>query len=320
MTQTRTKVRIAAVQALAATGVDEYQNITKAIEYAEEASRQGADLIAFPEAYPGPATGPMDWNGKLDAPVEETFTNLARRLGVYIAAGGLETCPNLENAFYVSQKLYAPDGTILCNYRRVQPDNPDLNAFFFAGRRRVVPGNEIPVVPTSLGRIGLQICGELWVPEISRIQMLRGADILLAPVNGRATHTRLSGMWQTWQHIARARAAENLTYVVVAQKFLENGPGGGIGLIAGPEAILARATRPGVLIADLDLERLNWLRGRLVDAELLTPPSENAADPTSATRCGQSRDRRPELYAPLSAPQPDAYDFFYYQKDQHSIE
>lgn len=319
MTQGSSKVRIAAVQALAATGADEYQNIARAITYAEEASRQGADLISFPEAYPGPATGPMDWNGKLDAPVEETFTKLAQRLGVYIAAGGLEICPNVENAFYVSQKLYAPDGTMVCNYRRVQPDNPDLNAFFFAGRRRIVPGNEIPVVTTSLGRIGLQICGELWVPEISRIQMLRGADILLAPVNGRATHTRLSGMWQTWQHIARARSAENLAYVVVAQKFLENGPGGGIGLIAGPEAILARSTRPGVLIADLDLERLQWLRGRLVDTELLTPPSEGESNPTSATRCGQSRDRRPELYAPLSAPQPDAYDFFYYRKDLHNI-
>lgn len=307
-------IRVAAVQALAHTGSQEYRNVERAVEYAEEAAAAGARLIAFPEAYPGPATGPLDWGGRVGAPADEQLADAAKRLGVYLAAGGLEACPEVPGAFHVSQKLYDPEGAVLCNYRRVQPDNPDLNAYFFGGRRHVVPGDEIPVVPTRVGRIGLQICGEIWVPEIARVQMLRGADLLLAPVNGRATQTRLQGMWQTWQHIARARAAENLVYVIVAQKFLVGGPFGGMGLVAGPEAILARSTRPGVLLADLDLGRLRWLRSRLVDAELLAPPSGEEEAPSSATRCGQGGDRRPDLYGPLSEPQPDAYDFFYFRR------
>ena len=310
------RVRIAAVQALAYTGAEEHRNVERAVEYAEEAAAAGAHLVAFPEAYPGPATGALDWGGRLEAPVEEQLAALARRLNVYVAAGGLEPSSRVPGAYHVSQKLYGPEGTVLCHYRRVQPDNPDLNAYFFAGRRHVVPGDEIPVVPTRAGRIGLQICGELWVPEIARVQMLRGADVILAPVNGRATQTRLRGMWQTWQHIARARAAENLLYVVVPQKFLVGGPAGGIALVAGPEGTLARSTRPGVLVADLDLERLRWLRGRVVDAELLAPPSDEAAEagPSSAARCGQACDRRPDLYGPLVEPQPDAYDFFYLRR------
>ncbi len=307
---------MAAVQALAHTGDDEYLNVAQAIRYAEDAAAQGAELISFPEAYPGPATGPMDWGGKLDTPVEEVFSKLAQRLGVHITAGGLEESDQVADAFHVSQKMYAPDGSILCTYRRVQPDNPDMNAFFFGGRRDVIPGEEIAVVPTALGKIGMQICGEIWVPEISRVQMLRGAQILLAPVNGRSTQTRLRGMWQTWQHIARARAAENLVYVVVAQKFLVDGPRGGIGMILGPESILARATQPGVLVADLDMGRLEWLRSRLVDADLLLPPSESQEDPTSATRCGQQRDRRPELYKAICEPQSEAYDFNYFGKKE----
>lgn len=307
-------IRVAAVQALAYTGSQEYRNVKQAVQYAEEAAAAGAQLISFPEAYPGPATGPLDWGGRLESPVEEQLAALAKRLGVYLSAGGLEVYEHAADAYYSSQKLYSPDGTILCNYRRVQPDNPDMNAYFFAGRRHVVPGDEIPVIPTSVGRIGLQICGELWVPEIARIQMLQGADILLAPVNGRATKTRLMGMWQTWQHIARARAAENLVYVIVPQKFLVDGPRGGIALITGPEAIIARSTRPGVLIADLDLDRLHWLRSRVVDNELLAPPSDAEGVPSSATRCGQGRDRRSNLYGPLIDPQPDAYDFFYFQQ------
>ena len=319
-------IRVAAIQALAYTGDQEYRNLEQLVAYAEQAAAGGADLVVFPEAYPGPATGPMDWGRRLEGTLDEFLSALAARLGVHLTAGGLESCAidgeQTADAYYVTHKLYFPDRPTPFTYRRVQPDNPDLNAFFFAGRRTVVPGGEIPVVDTACGRIGLQVCGELWVPEITRIQMLGGADLILAPVNGRATATRLRGMWQTWQHITRARAAENLLYVVVAQKFLVDGPGGGIALIAGPETTLARATSPGVLFADLDLERLRWLRGRVVDNELLQPPKPGAATSSeglsSATRCGQSLDRRPELYAALSKPQAGAYDFFYYRRQQRS--
>lgn len=307
-----TKVCVAAVQALAHIGVEEYRNVEQAVQYAEEAAAGGARLISFPEAYPGPATGPMDWGGRFELPVEEQMKSLAKRLNVYITAGGLEKCEHIPDSFYVSQKLYSPEGTILSNYRRVQPDNPDLNAYFFAGRRNVVPGDDIPVIPTHLGQIGLQICGELWVPEISRIQMLQGADILIAPVNGRPTQTRLRGMWQTWQHIARARSAENIVYIIIPQKFLIKGPGGGIALIAGPESVLAKSTRPGILYADLDIDRLHWLRNRLVDTELLTPPANSETGQFCATRCGQNKDRRPKLYGALTVPQSNAYDFFYF--------
>ena len=73
--------------------------------------------------------------------------------------------------------------------------------------------------------------------------------------------------------------------------------------------MVARATRPGVLIADLDLDRLHWLRSRLVDAELLQPPSGENDPMRAGSRCGQQADRRPELYGALAAPQEDAYDF-----------
>lgn len=306
--------RVAAVQALAHTGEEEYRNVERALRYAEEAAGQGARLVCFPEAYPGPATGPMDWGGRLDRPAEELLAEQAKRLGVYIAAGGLEACPEAPDAYYVTQKLYSPEGMVLCNYRRVQPDNPDLNAYFFAGRRHVVPGEEIAVVPTEWGRIGLQICGELFVPEIARIQMLLGADMILSPVNGRKGTFHLRGIWQTWQHIARARAAENIMYVIIPVKFLENGPGGAVAIIAGPEAMIARSTRPGVLVADLDLDRLRWLRNRYVDQELLSPPPSSEEFQSCATRCGQVRDRRPELYGPLIEPQPGAFDFWYYRR------
>ncbi|NOY16594.1 MAG: hypothetical protein GXP23_06665, partial [Gammaproteobacteria bacterium] len=70
----------------------------------------------------------------------------------------------------------------------------------------------------------------------------------------------------------------------------------------------------GILPADLDLDRLHWLRSRVVDNELLAPPSDAEGVPSSATRCGQSRDRRPNLYGPLIDSQLEAYDFYYFHR------
>jgi hypothetical protein len=123
----------------------------------------------------------------------------------------------------------------------------------------------------------------------------------------------LQGIWQTWQHVVRARAAENLLYVIVPQKFLVNGPAGAVAFIAGPEALIARATRPGLLVADLDFDRLSWLRSRLNDRELLLPPDTEDFQ-ACATQSGYHRCRRPELYGPIVEPQPGAYDFRYVRR------
>lgn len=70
-------------------------------------------------------------------------------------------------------------------------------------------GNENPVFDIDGMKIGVQICFDLWFPEISREQVRKGADILLAPANfgGRTTY-----------HISKIRAIENLTPLVLCNR------------------------------------------------------------------------------------------------------
>ena len=189
----------------------------------------------------------------------------------------------------------------------MQPNHPVFNAYLMGGRHHVLPGDELMTVDAPFGRIGLLICSELFVPELSRILMLREADLIVAPGGGvhGPTRTRLQ---ETWRAVARARAAENLVYVVVNQN-LFGGSRQGRTCIASPESMLAQRDDAGIAFADLDPARLDALRSRYYDEEILSPPA--ASEQVFFCRPGQSHDRRPELYGELAQPQVDAFAYHY---------
>jgi predicted amidohydrolase len=305
--------KVAVVQPLASYGDEEWRNAERCLEYLDEAALTGARLICFPEGYPGPCHGPLDGGGRWTTRPMDALRERARRRRVYVSASELEPNPSLPDTYALTHKLIGPDGAVLANYRRVQPDHQHLNAYLMGGRRHVLPGDEIMVVPTELGRIGLLICSELWVPELCRVLMLRGADMILAPINGswRRSHMNLH---ESWMAVARARACENLLYVVQTVNIFAGNPQvRGRAAIIGPEGALCAREDPGIAAAVLDMDRLHWLRTHYVSDELLaTPPSEDFEE--CRTRPGQCHDRRPELYKELMDPQPDAYDYLYFQR------
>ena len=293
-------VRVAAVQPAAHSGADEWRNADRACRYIDEAADAGAGYVVFPEGYPGPYSGTME-NDALDRVREK-----ARARRVWVSAGRLERATAPET-YHITHVVVDADGDVRATYRRVQPNHPIFNAYLMGGRHHVLPGDELMTVDAPFGRVGLLICSELFVPELSRILMLRGADIIVAPgggVHGR-TRTRLA---ETWRAVARARAAENLVYVVVTQNLFFAAATGRT-CIASPERMLAQRDDAGIAIADLDLSRLEAMRSRYYDEELLSAPV--AEGDVLWCRPGQSHDRRPELYGELTHPQPDAFEYHY---------
>lgn len=292
----------------------EWRNADAALAYVGRAAREGAQLVIFPEGYPGPMTGSLAYAEQRVKPIE-ALQESAREHRVYVAAGDVEENPARLGTFFLTLKLIDPHGDIVARYVRVQPDVPPLNAYLYNGKEHLLPGNELVVVETEIGRIGLLICAELYVPELCRIMMLRGTDILVAPVHGRHSKTHFVA-GDTKRCIARARAAENLYYVVTTHNIYEmpgmdsrrNGA-----FVAGPETMVASRDEPGVLIADLDMDRLAYLRGMLYDEQNLSVPEEGA-EPIGC-RPGQIWERRPELYAELAQPHQYSFDYNYHERD-----
>jgi len=270
-------VKLAAVQPLASRGDEEHENVARALAYIDEAAAAGAHIVSFPEGYPGP------YNGQLTYDPDDEIRERAKARGVYVVYSRLEPAPEDPDYFHCILRLIDRHGDVLGSYRRLQTTPPHVNEVLFG--KDLVPGPEedLVVYETEVGNLGLLICSEVYSPELARVLTLKGADILFYPIGGL-----IYELTDTWKTMIWARAIENLVYVAATQNLY--GFEEGVGTIAGPERILAQSKVPGVLYAELDLDRLQELRD--LDQRLDLPMPYQVIP-------GLLRWRRPELYGEL---------------------
>ena len=240
-------IKVAAIQTQTFPEADEQKkNIAAAREYVAQAADLGAQFICFPESYPGPWKTPLSYSPV--APLEE----MAAKHNVHLIAGAFCPVPGAPGRGYASTVFIGPNG-LIGRYNRTIPKGP----WIYKGGRYwdfdYQEADELPVFATPAGKIGILLCSEVYVPELSRILALKGAEIIFLP----------AGVWkrdlqETWRNLIWSRAIENLAYTVTCQNIFEKEPG--LAMICSPEEILRESTQPGIMVADCDLERIRWLR------------------------------------------------------------
>ncbi len=180
------------------------------------ASPQRPDLVVFPEfAMQGPPLHmPVaDWIRRACSPIPGPLTAplqaLAKRQGTFIAGNMFEAPAEWPGRYFNSSFLIDRSGEVILNYRRVNtaafPSVHDFMSDYLA----VTPKEKVfPVVETELGRLCLIPCGEISVPEVARVMMMQGAEVILHPTNSKRT---------AGQEAAKlCRVAENMVYLVSA--------------------------------------------------------------------------------------------------------
>ena len=130
------------------------------------------DMVLFSElALCGPVPSqPVS----LPGPEEAALQAAAARHDVWLIAGStFERAPN--GKLYNTASVIAPDGTVVTRYRKMLPFRPY--------EAEVEAGSEFCVfdVP-GVGRFGLSICYDIWIPETTRSLVAMGAEVLLHPV------------------------------------------------------------------------------------------------------------------------------------------
>ena len=301
-------------------GEKEWKNAEQARAYVDDAVAEGAEIVFFPEGYPGPATGPLE-QPELDQTPIRGLCQKAAEHEVWVVASDLEPNSKQDETYFLTLKLISPAGEVVERYVRVQPDTPPLNSYLYNGKAHLLPGDEFVVRDTGKMNLGLCICSELWVPEIPRTLMTKGAEVTFAPVHGLHSRTHFDGekKRETWRAIARARAAENTSYVIVTQNaYLQDDFDIQDNIISGafvatPEEMLALREEPGILTVDLDMDRLQLLRSRNYDEKLLSPPKSDERDLGIGCRPGQIWERNPELFTELTAPSEYSFNYDYYR-------
>ncbi|MBL4584282.1 MAG: carbon-nitrogen hydrolase family protein, partial [Pseudomonadales bacterium] len=125
------------------------------------------------------------------------------------------------------------------------------------------PGDSAVCIETPLGNIGMSVCYDLRFPELYRVLFNAGAQLLTVPSAFTATTGKAH-----WEPLLRARAIENLSYVLASNQGGSHGPNRqtwGHSMIIDPWGkVLAEAgTEPCVIAAEIDLDLLNQHRADL---------------------------------------------------------
>ena len=202
------RLRLAAVQLVSGLQVDD--NLARARHWVLEASRQGAQLVALPEYFC--LMGQRD-EDKLaiaeadgEGPLQAFLMQLAREAGVTLVGGTLPMRSAVPGKVHNACLVFDPEGHRLARYDK-------LHLFGFDnGRERYDEGRlqQAGAAPVAFDwqgqRVGLSVCYDLRFPELYR---RLAPSLILAP--SAFTHTTGQAHWEL---LLRARAVENLAYVL----------------------------------------------------------------------------------------------------------
>jgi predicted amidohydrolase len=206
---TQSFFRIAAIQM--ASGPNVKGNLQEAGRLIELAAASGARIIALPEYF---AIMGMKDTDKVavrerpcDGPIQAFLSETARKHGVWLIGGSAPLEASVPQKVRNSCLVYDEQGNQVARYDKIHLFNLALGEENYAEERTIEPGDKIVTVDSPYGRIGLSICYDLRFPELYRA--MGDVDIIVVPSAFTATTGKAH-----WEPLIRARAIENLAYVM----------------------------------------------------------------------------------------------------------
>ncbi len=208
-------VRAAAIQMNS--GADVQQNLQTIDGLLEDAASRGVAIAFLPENLA--IMGARDEDKLQHAenpgsgPIQEFLADAARRHKLWVVAGSLPLRSPQEGKCYGASIVYDSNGAASPIYRKIHLFDVDLPGLDERYRESDTMdfGSDHVVIPSPLGQLGLSICYDLRFPEHYRHLVDDGATVFSIP----AAFTAATGKAH-WHSLLRARAIENLAYVIAA--------------------------------------------------------------------------------------------------------
>jgi predicted amidohydrolase len=249
--------KVAAIQMTSSHVVAE--NLASAEALLREAKDAGALIACLPENFSFiglkdedklPIAEP-DGNG----PVQAFLSKTAAKLNMWILGGTIVIRTNDSSRVANSSLLIDADGKRVARYDKIHLFDvtiPGRNEQYRESNH-VLPGRDPVIADTPVGKLGLSVCYDMRFPELYRELVLQGAEWLAMP----AAFTVPTGLAH-WETLLRARAIENLCYVVApAQSGLHTSGRETFGdslIVDYWGQVLSRLAKgTGVITADIDL-------------------------------------------------------------------
>jgi nitrilase len=241
-------------------------NLLEAERLIEEAVSQQARLVVLPENFALMGKTETD---KVEAreeenngPIQTFLAEQASRHGIWLVGGTIPMVASDENKIRATCLVYDDTGKQVARYDKIHLFDVELidSDEQYTESETIEPGDEVVVIDSPFGRMGVAVCYDLRFPELFRQQLEKGMEILVLP----SAFTAITGRAH-WEVLVRARAIENLCYVIAPDQggyHLSGRETYGHSMIVDPwgTVLNSLARGPGVVCADIELGRLNSAR------------------------------------------------------------
>lgn len=246
---------------------DVAQNLAETKKLIQKACDEGAKLIVLPENF---AIMGLDAADKVNCKeefgkgrIQDFLKNEASENRIWLVGGTIPLAAPNQQKVYAACLVYNDQGQCVARYDKIHlfdvtiPESKESHS----ESNTIVPGQDVVVIDTPFGKLGIAVCYDLRFPELFRLMQIKGAEIVALP----AAFTQATGLAH-WEVLIRARAIENQIYMLAAAQTGEH-PNHrktyGHSMIANPWGEV-KASLPiaiGALTADIDLKFLHQLRG-----------------------------------------------------------
>lgn len=266
----KTNNRVAAIQMVSGADVD--ANLDEAARLISTAVSAGAEFVVLPENF---AIMPTEDAGQLqvmerdgDGPIQEFLSAQAHQNHIWLVGGSIPLVSSQPSKVRAACLLFNDRGERVARYDKLHLFDVKLdNGEEYSESLTIEPGESVVVVDSPIGRLGLTICYDLRFPEIFRQMLDQGAEIFSVPSAFTATTGKVH-----WEILLRARAIENLAYVIGAGQGGSHSSGRetyGDSIVIDPwgKVINRLARGPGIVTADIDRLCLEKLRRSLPSIE-----------------------------------------------------
>lgn len=251
---------VAAIQMASGPNID--ANLNEAARSISTAAKAGAGLIVLPENFALMASNEMDnvTNAEQDGDgkIQNFLAEQSQKNNVWIVGGTLPIAATNGDKVRAACIVYNSDGERVARYDKIHLFDVEIvgSDEHFTESRTIEPGDEVVVIDSPFGRIGIAVCYDLRFPELFRALLDKGVEIFAVP----AAFTAFTGRAH-WEVIVRARAIENLSFVIAAAQggyHVSGRETHGDSMIVDPWGnILDRLTSgSGYVLANIDEERL----------------------------------------------------------------
>jgi len=240
-------------------------NLEAAGRLIAEAAAQGAQLVALPEYFCILGRHEMDKVKVREkdgaGPIQDFLAEAALKSHVWLVGGTLPVESDDPVRVRSACMVFDDRGRRVARYDKIHLFAFTKGTEKYDETRAMQPGDTPVVIDSPYGRLGLSVCYDVRFPELYRSKA--PIDMWFVP----SAFTATTGAAH-WELLLRARAVENLCYVVAPAQgglHLNGRRTHGHTMIVGPwgEVMAEQAEGEAVVIADIDPTRIAEVRASL---------------------------------------------------------